>query len=155
MKRNIHEALGRYLGIRSRSEGEIRLYLKRKSAFYDLDEEKIESLIEKYKDMGLINDAHFVEAVVHSVLSKGKGQAFIKQKLKMAGVDDELIATALQEPTQEDVRTAMGKRLRRYEKKWGELDKREKRQKAYTVLFSSGFPGKEIASFIDVWLNSE
>jgi SOS response regulatory protein OraA/RecX len=155
MKRNIHEALGRYLGIRSRSEGEVRSYLSRKSSFYSLDEEKIESLIAQYKDVGLINDANFVEAVVHSALSKGKGQAFIKQKLMLAKVDKELIAAALREPSQEDLRTAMEKRLRRYERKWEGLEPKLKRQKAYTVLFSSGFPGREIASFIDVWLKSE
>lgn len=155
MTRNIHEALGRYISIRSRSEGEVRSYLKRKSAFYTLTEERVEELIAKYKDMGLINDAHFVEAVVHSALSKGKGHAFIKQKLSLAGVDKELMSQALGETSQEDVQTAMEKRLRRYEKKWEGLEKKIKRQKAYIVLFSSGFQSKEIASFIDVWLVRE
>lgn len=155
MKRSIHDAVGHYLAVRSRSEGEIRAYLKKKAAAHQLTHDQIEELILRYKDLGLINDEHFVEAVVHSAFSKGKGHAFIRQKLMYAGVDKELIKQSLLDPSGEDVALAMEKRLRKYEKKWEGMEKHLKRQKAYMVLLSSGFQAKDISSFIDLWLQKE
>ena len=155
MNRNIHEAVGRFLAMRSRSEGEMRMYLDCKRTQYQLDDERIEALITKYKDLGLINDANCVEAVVHSALSKGKGNAFVRQKLIFARVDKDLIARAFGDTQPDDIALAMGKRLARYKKRWEGLEERMKKQKAYQVLASSGFLSKDISPFIDVWVQKE
>lgn len=153
---DVNEALGRYLSIRPHSRAEVVQYLKQRSGKYNLSSEDIESLVDKYAQAGFINDALFVESVTHSLVhNKSRGPAFLKMKLKSAGVDKTLIDEALKSLETEDIRSAMGKRLERYRNKLAKLDPRLKRAKAYQILFTSGFSSGEIGSFIDDWLREE
>lgn len=155
MKQAIRQRLGRFLAMRPHSEKEVERYLMRKEKQYELTHEDIQSLLLRYKDVGLINDELFTESCVHSALSKGKGARYIHTKLHAAGVSEECIQSFLSRLPADDIHAAMTKRLHKYEKKWATLSGKEKRMKAMAILFSSGFPGKDIAPFIDDWLVKE
>jgi regulatory protein len=153
---SVEDALGRYVSIRPRSEFEVRQYLKQRAHKYSLTPEDIERFVERYKEVGFINDAQFAESMTHSVVAnKAKGERFLRMKLKAAGVDPELITTAVGSVSQEDIRAAMEKRLAKYERKWAQLPKRERFAKAYTALLAAGFSSREIGPFIDDWLQKE
>src|SRR6185369_11172397 len=110
MKADIRQLVGRYLAIRPRSEAEVLRYLSGKKIAYGLTDAYIAELISRYKDMGIINDDLFVEAVVHASLSKGKGARFIQQKLKLAGIDEVTAGAGVSSTSPEDVQAAMEKR---------------------------------------------
>lgn len=149
----LEQLLGRYLSIRSRSEMEIRRYLALKRKKIAVSDELVENLISKYARLGYINDSKFAESVSHSlIVNKAKGRQYLIGKLRQAGVNQEIISQAVSDLDPNEVMLAMEKRLRRYEQKWADLDKKELRMKAYSKLAASGFSSSEIRAFLDEWL---
>lgn len=144
--------LGRYLSLRTRSEQEIRKYIEQKRKKISVSDEFVETLISKYKDLGYIDDKKFAEVMTHSLITnKAKGGRVLAQRLKMAGVDKELILSSLSQISSEDIFAAMEKRLHKYEKKLSLLDAKGRRMKSYSVLLASGFSSSEIRAFLDEW----
>ena len=57
----------------------------------------IETIIDKHKKTGVINDANFAETKAHSLRRAGKSRRVIEQKLGLKGVSKALIDKALSE----------------------------------------------------------
>lgn len=149
----LEQLLGRYLSIRARSEMEVRRYLSLKRKKIAVNDQLVEDLVEKYTRLGYINDVKFADAISHSlVVNKAKGRQFLIQKLKQAGVQQEVISQAVTLLDPAEVTQAMEKRLCKYESKWKVLDKKDVRMKAYSKLLESGFSSSEIRPFLDEWL---
>lgn len=149
----LEHLLGRYLSIRARSEVEIRRYLTQKRKKILVSDELVESLIEKYTRLGYINDVKFAESVSHSLLvNKAKGKQHLLLKLALAGVEREVIQSAIKAIDPEVTKAAMEKRLAKYDRSWGDLEPKMVRQKAYSKLLSAGFSSSEIRPFLDEWL---
>lgn len=142
--------LGRYLSMRTRSEQEVRTYLARKASKLAINAVQIDQLVEKYRDLGYIDDSKFAEVLSHStVVNKAKGKRVLQIKLQQAGVDKELIAQTLQEIDPQETVAAMEKRLKKYASKLQQLESREARIKAYGYLLSAGFSSQEIRLFLE------
>lgn len=142
--------LGRYLSMRTRSEQEVRTYLARKASKLAVDSVQIDQLVEKYRDLGYINDSKFAEVLSHStVVNKAKGKRVLQIKLQQAGVDKSLIEQTLREIDPQETVAAMEKRLKKYSNKLQQLEPREARMKAYGYLLSAGFSSQEIRSFLE------
>lgn len=126
-----------YLSYRPRSEAEVRRYLTN----LQLSDNVINQLISRLKELGLIDDAKFVELWIQSrmgtnpigpkrlvaeLLQKGIDKSLILQKLdELAGqVDEEKLAIEL-----------AAKRVRRYQR----LDDRQRAQKLMQFLLRRGF----------------
>lgn len=149
----LEQLLGRYLSIRARSEVEVRRYLEQKRRKIAVADQLVEDLISKYTRLGYINDTKFAESVSHSLIAnKAKGRQFLIQKLKVAGVEKEVIAKAIAALDPAEVEQAMEKRLSKYEAKWRDEDRKTVRIKAYSKLLASGFSSSEIRPFLDEWL---
>jgi len=56
----------------------------------------IEQLIEKYKKLGILNDAALAEAKVKSLRREGRSRRAIFQKLGLKGISGELVKSALE-----------------------------------------------------------
>lgn len=144
--------LGRYVSMRTRSEQEVRTYLARKSSKLPIEQEQIDQLVEKYRELGYIDDVKFAEVISHStVVNKAKGKRVLQIKLQQAGVDKTLIEQTLREIDPQETIAAMEKRLQKYASKLQKLDPREARMKAYTYLLAAGFSSSEIRPFLDEW----
>lgn len=154
IKKDIRNALGHYLSRSMRSQSQAWEFLKKNQARFGVDDQQLESLMETYKRIGLIDDERFTQVVIHSQLSKGKGRRSILQKLRKAGIDIAIMERYLDTPTTEDVQEAMSKRLRRFQAKWQTLDPRLVKMKAFSTLLASGFQTKDISPFIDLWLET-
>ncbi len=153
MSTQLEWLIGRYISIRPRSETEIRRYIEQKRKKLSVTDEYVETVIEKFRNLGYIDDEKFVEALSHSIVTnKAKGKRFLSAKLFQAGVEKELVTKALKELDPESVTVAMEKRLRKTERRWEDLDKRMVFAKAYKVLLSAGFSSSEIRPFLDEWL---
>lgn len=61
----------------------------------------IEQLIEKYKKLGVLNDAALAEAKVKSLRREGRSRRAIFQKLGMKGISGELVKSALEKNAEE------------------------------------------------------
>ncbi|PWU23690.1 hypothetical protein C5B42_02155 [Candidatus Cerribacteria bacterium 'Amazon FNV 2010 28 9'] len=146
----VHNALARYVGLRIRSESEVRSYLRLRLKKYQLSEEDIEHLIGRYKELGFIDDEKYVEALTHSIVTnKAKGSRFLKIKLSLAGIPKEKIQQTITALDPADVTAAMHKRVAKYEKKLAELPSFQRKGKLYQILAAGGFSSAEIARFID------
>lgn len=147
----IEVSLARFLAIRSRSEYEVRSYLKRKG----VRDDSIDSLVSKYTSLGLINDALFAESVAHSVVENhNKGTVLLRQKLKLAGVSKQLIDESLASISKETLYAAMEKRLANKKQKLSNLMPFEKKAKSYNYLRAAGFSSSEINSWLDELLKN-
>lgn len=139
------ERLYGLLGRRQRSEKEIKDYLKnlsfkrKVSGKGEISEVVVDSLIEKLKQKGLVNDLEFAKAWVES-RSKKKGSVALKSELFQKGIDREIVEEVIsswfmvhgQEQAGE---TLLEKRIIR----WKNLPKPEIKQKALRFLQSRGF----------------
>lgn len=132
-------------GRRQRSEKEIRDYLKQLSFKRKVKDQgeitdlMAETLIEKLKGKGLINDLEFAKAWVES-RSKRKGSNALKSELFNKGIDREIIEQVLSEGTNEENQEKVAiKLLERKMKIWKNLPEIEFKQKALRFLIGRGF----------------
>ena len=155
-KQKAEWALGRYLSMRPRSEQEVRRYLDRTAGRYGVTPEDIESLIQKYRHLGYIDDKKYVESMTHAILdTKKRGPSILRMKLTMAGVAPDLIAQSVAAISREQMVQGMEKRLQKYRGKLSQLDHNVRSDKAFQILFSSGFSSSSIRPFLDEWLKKE
>lgn len=136
-----------FINIRARSEKEIRDYLKNLSfkrkikGNEEISEITTESLINKLKKKGLINDEQFAKMWVQSRRrSRKKGKIALKQELFQKGIDAGLIDEVLNEDsTPETERQLAKKALEKKLNLWKNLPNMELRKKAYEFLLRKGF----------------
>lgn len=105
----------RLLGLRPRSEKELRDKLKEKQ----FDPKIIDQTIKKVAELGYLNDAEFARAFIE--MKKSKGKIAIRFELRRKGVDDEIIKSSLEKYYSSDEETGSAlnlaqKKLRTYKK---------------------------------------
>lgn len=105
----LHNIALHYLSRFAASEGSLRRVLKNRimrasiaDPAFAADHAKqaqlhidIETIIEKHRKSGVLNDAAYAETKTHSLRRAGKSRRIIEQKLKIKGIDRELIAKTL------------------------------------------------------------
>lgn len=104
----------RYLGIRSRSEKEIRDYLEKKKA----PAEMIEKIVKQLYEYKFLNDEAFAKAWVRSrARFKPRGKRLLEMELKQKGIEKDLIEKVMSEvdpeiPDElEQAKNLIGKRI--------------------------------------------
>ena len=138
------EKMYNLFSIRQRTEQEIKDYFRIKN--YQLkikDQEQIsdlviESLIEKLKQKGMINDLEFAKAWVES-RKKKKGSRVLKQELFQKGISKEVIDGILDQELSKDQQQTAEKLLEKKMRFWKNLDSMRLRKKAYEFLLRRGF----------------
>lgn len=76
---------------KERSESEVKKYLYQKTQNYPF----IIELVEKLKQHKYINDEQYVAHFIESYVSRGKGKAYIRQKLNEKGLNKSLVEEQL------------------------------------------------------------
>ncbi len=136
-----------YLSYRNRTEGEMRLYLKKKA----FDEVSIEETVEWLLQRGYINDAAFAVNYIEAVMRrKTVGKKRIVGELRQKGVSSGDIAAAFESAEQPD---DIHERLMALaEKKWRSIAHRERPlQRLQAFLYQRGFEGDEIAAVLKLF----
>lgn len=126
------------LSARSRSSFEIATKLKEKG----WPETRVEQVLRRLENEGLVNDSQFAKDWVNSRLStKGKGKMRLKQELRMKGISQPDIDVALgnidEDMEMESARELAGKR-------WGRLScerTRDQERKITAFLMRRGYSG--------------
>ncbi|MBI3485786.1 RecX family transcriptional regulator [Candidatus Daviesbacteria bacterium] len=155
------------LGVRQRSEKEIRDYLKTLSfkrkvkGNEEISELVVENLIEKLKSKDLINDQNFAKAWVDARRrSKSKGKIALKQELFQKGIDREIIEEVLSdefrvhssELSEEQLaKQALEKKL----KSFSNLPYLEAKKKAFGFLVRRGFEYSVIKEVVEKLIKKE
>jgi regulatory protein len=123
-----------WLGLRPRSEKELRDKLKDK----EFDQKIIDQTMEQVAELGYLNDKEFARMFIE--MKKSKGKIFIQQELRRKGVDQRIIKESLEShyPASEEVESA----LRLAEKKikfYKNLPEYKIKQKLAQYLAGRGF----------------
>lgn len=144
--------------IRGRSEKEVRDRLRIKNAELRMKDKEqiselvIESLIEKLKEKGLINDLEFAKAWVEARRkSKQKGKVALKSELIQKGISRDIIEDifsneSIEESNNEDVLASQA--LEKKLKAWQSLSEVEFKKKAYEFLSRRGFDYSTISTVV-------
>ncbi len=155
------------LGRRMRSEKEIRDYLKNLSftrkvkGKEEISEVTINSLVDKLKQKGLVNDVQFAKAWVESRRkNKNKGKIALKQELYQKGIDREIIDEVMSDEVrgqsselseEQLAQQALEKKL----KSWKNLPPLEFKKKAYEFLMRKGFEYSVVKEVVEKYLKKE
>ncbi|MGO2084081.1 recombination regulator RecX [Vagococcus sp.] len=137
-----YQAVLNYLSFQLRSEKELRDYLKKK----EVSSEGIYTIIEKLKDLKLVDDLVYAESYVRTqIRTSDKGPIVIRQQLIKRGIAVATIEQALQQMTPEIefelAYQVAEKALRKYQKK----SHRERINKTRQYLQTKGFIGDTIS----------
>ncbi|MBS2028349.1 MAG: RecX family transcriptional regulator [Deltaproteobacteria bacterium] len=138
----------RWLAVRDRTEGELRLKLKRKS--YPADQ--IAAALERLRGLGYLDDARFARGRAEALLSRGRlGPRGVESRLLAAGLDRELISTAVRNAmaTRDELSLARAALARRHPEAPGTPD-RKLRSKAVRFLLGRGFSSDVVSRALGV-----
>lgn len=131
-----------FIAYRPRTEREVRLRLKKAGA----DEETINSVLERLKGAGLLDDETFGKAWVESRLrSNPRSRRMLAWELRQKGVGDEEVQAALEGVNDEEAA------FRAAQKRWPKvqsLEPRERKRKLMEFLARNGFDYQTIESVI-------
>ncbi|MFA7309010.1 MAG: regulatory protein RecX [Patescibacteria group bacterium] len=135
----------RFVGIRMRSELEIRRRLKQK----EYSEPLIDSLIKKSQEYNLINDDQFAQAYVRDrVLFRNKGKRALEFELKNKGIEKDIIQKTLSSIGEEDeLGTARLALTKKY--KGNNFSDKKAYEKAMRFLAGRGFSWPTIQKALD------
>ncbi len=140
------ERMYRLWNVRSRSEKEVRTYLKNLSFKRKIKDKEeisdtaIELLINKLKQKRLLNDEQFAKAWVEARRkSKKKGKIALKMELYQKGIDHGLIDEALKDSTPESEEELAKQALEKKMRIWKNLPILKFKKKAYEFLMRRGF----------------
>lgn len=144
----------RYLGVRSRSEKEIRDYLVKKQASLEM----IEAIIKKLYEYKLLNDETFARSWIRArARSRPRGKRLLAMELKQKGIEKELIDKVLSEEDEEvpDELTQAKQLIARRILKFSDLPRQEIYNKIGSFLARRGFGWDIIKKAIDDSLASK
>lgn len=127
----------RYLNIRPRSEREIRDYLNNRNANQPI----IDLIVDKLKQQKFVNDIEFARMWVESRnRRKPKGKYVLQLELKQKGISQEIIDELLLDNSKDGKELSLAiDVLERKRKKFESMDKRERFNKAGSLLARRGF----------------
>lgn len=150
----------RFVSYRPRSEQEMRLFLMNKGKKWRIDTEVVETVIERMRELGYVNDRTFaawwieqrrdfrpkgIIALTHELMKKGVERSIIQDVLPKT-------RTSAQDKKSDDAPSERELALRAIEKRfvrWQKLPLMEKKQKIYAYLARRGFTPGTITSVID------
>lgn len=148
-KDNLHKSFTlaiNYLSYRMRSEKEIRDYLAKK----EVDEEKINLVVDKLKEEGYLHDGEFAQALVNTrINTTNKGPRLVQRELIEKGVDK---ATAEQALTDYEPEVQLEKAMKLIEKKNKTSSKKSHKQHIQYLkqtLMQKGFNSDTIQEAIN------
>ena len=150
------ERMYRLFNIRQRSEREVRNYLKNLSFKKKVKEQEevsdlvIESLIEKLKQKGLLDDKQFASSWVQS-RGKKKGKIGLKMELIQKGIAKEIIDELINQTPESEQLIAQGA-LEKKIRLWEKLPYLEFKKKAYEFLLRRGFEYEVVKDTIENFL---
>ncbi|WP_043930920.1 recombination regulator RecX [Bacillus sp. EB01] len=125
-----------YLAHKMRTEKEIYSYLKEKK----LEDAAISEVIIRLKEQGYLNDAEYADAYVRTQISTtNKGTYVVKMELKERGVDEALIADAMEQFTQEQQFEKAKLLAEKYARKYSSESERVLKQKLDAMLRRKGY----------------
>lgn len=154
----------RYLGIRSRSEKEIRDYLEKKlargkSASGGKDaSELIEKIIRQLYEYKFLNDEAFARSWIRSrARSRPRGKRLLEIELKQKGIEKDLIKKVLDEESEElpDELTQAKNLIRKRIEKLRDAPRQEIYNKVGAFLARRGYGWDVIKQAIDDSLKNE
>lgn len=144
----------RYLGIRNRSEKEIRDYLLKKKA----ESEIVEYIVELLKKQKFLNDEEFARVWVSSrARFRPKGKNALKFELKQKGIAREIIEKVLQQENEDlpDELTQAKRLIESRIKKLQGASRQEVYHKVGAFLARRGFDWDTIKRSIDEVLKNK
>ena len=130
-----------FIAHRSRSEKEIRDYIKKKIYTYKYDPHDIDAdaIVEKLSKYHYVNDDSFAENWATARIKKGVGPYRLKLELAQKGIDKEKISEVVNNLDRESIENAKQMLSEKYLKKHKFKDDREKDWKLKQFLMSKGF----------------
>jgi regulatory protein len=116
-----------------------RAQLAEKMAAKDVPADIAVEVLDRFEEVGLVDDRAFAAGYVHS-RSSGRGRRALAQELRRKGVDDETAAQAL-EAVDHDTQTAAARDLvRRKLRSTAGLDRAVRERRLFGMLARRGFP---------------
>lgn len=144
------------LGIRARSEKEIRDYLKNLSfkrkimGGEEISQIAADLLINKLKQKGLLNDSDFAKTWINS-RSKKKGKIALRVELIQKGIDKKIIDQVLEEEVLDEQKIA-DQTIEKKMKIWKDLEPLQFKKKAYEYLLRRGFEYSLVSQVVEKYL---
>ena len=136
----------RLLDARSRSEAELRSRLASRGVPEDVSEE----LMERFREVGLLDDAAFADALTQTRVQVDRhGVTRIRAELRRRGVDEDVAAEALARVGQEEQLEAARAFAQRRALNMAGLDSRVARRRLAGALGRRGFGGAVVSSVVD------
>jgi len=136
----------KYIGIRLRSEKEMRDYLKKK----EISNSDVETIIFRLKEVGLLNDYAFARAYLHDKLAlTNYGFLKIKNTLLQHDIEEGIIDSVLGEVEidyDERIQKIIAKQIKHY----GKQSKMMIRNKVYHHLLTLGYETSDILRNLDL-----
>ena len=139
-KKLFNECL-RYVGIRQRSEKEIKEYIYKKAqkAKFIINENNIDEIINNLKKYNYINDEAFASLWVTTRINKGVGPQKLKMELIQKGVEKVIIEQIISTIDEETKTKEIQKITQKYLKTRSFTNEYEKKWKLKQYLMSKGF----------------
>ena len=136
----------RLLDARSRSEAELRSRLASRGVPEDVSEE----LMERFREVGLLDDAAFADALTQTRVQVDRhGVTRIRAELRRRGVDEDVAAEALSRVGQEEQLEAARAFAQRRARTLAGLDSRVARRRLAGALGRRGFGGAVVSLVVD------
>lgn len=134
-----------FLSFRSRSEAEIVTHLKKKNVAGN----DIGLVVERVRELGLIDDVDFCRQVIQSKQKKHYGPKKIYFDLLNKGISTSVAKSILSQSTQSEWEESILSYLtkKRITKQF--LEDRQAKQKLMTSLYARGFEGQSVKNAID------
>lgn len=119
-----------------------------------LDDNSWNAEIQKFTELGLLNDRTLISQIIESYLSKKKGKNYIKQKLFQLGFERTLIQEKLDntEESSDDLESMMQKKFESLKTK--EKDKRKLFEKLVRFGIGRGFESAKVIKITKIILSS-
>lgn len=132
--------LNRFLKARDRASSEVRSFFISKG----YSPESANSLVEKCRERGLIDDKRFLENFIHSYREKSYGRLYIEKKLTELGMDESEFSEYLGSIPKEEWIDSCEVYARKVFS--GVLDSKQKLKASVQKLFSRGYEENTIHS---------
>ncbi len=134
------------LTARQRSAHELRMAMARRHVPEDVADE----IIERFTEVGLIDDAAFAAALTSSRSGPGlRGPRRIRQEMQSKGIERDVAEEALAALSPEEERAAALTLARRRMRTLSALEPAVAKRRLYGVLARRGFGGAVVASVVD------
>jgi len=155
-KEVLEQYIIRYFGIRGRSIAEFKQYLERKAEAYKLSEEDIQEYIDRYIELGFLNDQDFSKQwSEHRLQHRQRGPLTLTVELRQKGVDSETIKETISKLNKDEVKKAAREILDKKREKILRFEKFQQKWKAKELLARKGFPLEIASQVVDDWLSLE